>query len=73
MLAADGLEFDSSLTGAGPETGKADFSVEDEHGGTEVSLEIEVRNATPGSVHEVTVDGINVGVLQVNARGRGKL
>jgi hypothetical protein len=36
-------------------------------------FELELENGKPGSVHEVTIDGVRIGEVTVDATGEGKM
>ncbi|HSQ56162.1 MAG TPA: hypothetical protein VLM40_10515, partial [Gemmata sp.] len=53
--------------------GGAEFKFGPEDGGIEREFEVEVEDLTPNSTATVTVDGVNVGTINVNSFGSGKL
>ncbi len=53
--------------------GRAKFEVELEHGLEKRELKVDVRDAPPGSVLDVVIDGTVVGQVQVDAQGEGRL
>ena len=61
------------LSGDGVETGKAEFELEVEGDETELELEVEIEDAEPGSVHDVSVDGVVIGSIEVDDSGHGEL
>jgi hypothetical protein len=69
----DELEFVALLTGDDPLTGKAEFEIEQEDGEAEREFELELEDGTPGSVFDVSVGGVIVGQVTLDAFGRAKL
>ena len=62
-----------TLTGNTALIGFLEYEVEPEDGGLKTELKVDVRNATPGSSLDFYVDGIDVGDLNIDDRGRGKI
>ncbi len=48
---------------------KVEFEIED----SEVELEVKVQNAAPNESFDVLIDGVSIGQLTTNGRGRGEL
>lgn len=70
VLLSATTELISVLSGDGFEVGKAKFEVEDDG---QSEMKVEIRNATPGSAHQVVVAGIAVGVLEVDNFGLAEI
>lgn len=66
---ANETELEAELIGAGSETGEASYETD----GTSTEFEVEIEGATPGSVHAVTIDGVEVGTITVDEDGEGEL
>ena len=67
------LEFIAILTGDDSLTGKAEFEIEQEDEDEEREFELELQHGTPGSVFDVSVAGVIVGQVTLDAFGRAKL
>ena len=65
-------ELVARYRGSGKVRGKAKFEVEREHGGWEVKFEVKVRGSSRGQ-HDVLIDGVKVGTVRIDNRGRGEL
>jgi hypothetical protein len=70
---ADETKSKVVLAGAGSERGDVTLEVDCERGQLEHEFEVEIKNAIPGSTHDVLVDGTVVGSIVVNEKGKGKL
>lgn len=71
----DGSTLQIDLTGTGTMTGRMEFEQKLTTTGavTKSEFEVDIWNGVPGTVKNVTVDGIVVGTMTINARGYGKL
>lgn len=67
------VESEIEMRAAGGLRGWAEWEVEPEHGGVERKFTVKVRNADPGDSLAVSVDGVKVGAVLVDGRGRGRL
>ena len=67
------MELHVRLTGAGTEKGEAELEIESEDRGQKIEFEVQVESATPGSIHDVILDGIAVGQITIDAGGKGRL
>jgi len=63
----------ASLNGLTSAYGRAEYSVEYEHGRFESQFEVDLYAAIPGSTYDVSINGSVVGSVTINSRGRGKL
>lgn len=67
------VELKAALTGATAATGKIEFESEVDDGVQESKLNVEIRNATPNTTLDVTVNGVVIGQITTDTNGRGKL
>jgi len=66
------MEANAYLHGDSFAYGEAGYEIETEHGVTRQEFKVEVEQAQPG-VYEVQVDGVAVGEISVDGRGKGRL
>jgi hypothetical protein len=70
----DEKEFQGGLNGLTAARGGARFEVALEDGGfLENKFRVHVRDAVPGSIHDISVDGIRVGEITIGGNGRAKI
>jgi hypothetical protein len=68
----DRLRVEARLFGPTPLKGKARYEERQRSNGLERRFKVEVERGVPGSVHTILVNGNNVGLVIINALGRGK-
>lgn len=74
LLSGDPLvELEAALSGDTAAVGEAEFQVEAVDGVNETKFEVEVIGAVAGSTHVVSVGGVQVGQVVIEADGRGEL
>jgi hypothetical protein len=69
----EGPHLESYLSGVNGVRGKASFEVEFDDGSYKAELDIRVRDGQPLSTYDFHVDGLFVGTVSLDARGRGRV
>lgn len=66
-------ELEGTLEGHDVVRGETEFEIEREHGVVRREFKVQIEHADPGSLHDVLVDGVLVGQIEVDGAGVGQL